>query len=122
MVRSLLAKLALVAFALVLTGFFLEVGLCIVDDSKDFSMEMWKYAVRLKRPVPDPNLSFSHAPNSEAFLMGADVKINSHGLRDNEYSLTKPPGTYRIMMLGTRPLLAGATAWKTPPLKSWSAS
>lgn len=101
MVRSLLAKLALLAFALVLTGLFLEVGLRIAfHRSKDFSMEMWKYAVRLKRPVPDPNLSFAHAPNSEAFLMGADVKINSHGLRDYEYSLTKPPRTYRIMMLG----------------------
>ncbi len=101
MVRSLLAKLALFAFALFLTSLFLEVGLRIAFyRSKDFSMEMWKYAVQLKRPVPDSNLSFAHAPNSQAFLMGVDVKINSHGLRDYEYPLTKPPGTYRIMMLG----------------------
>ena len=101
MVRSLLAKLALFAFALFLTSLFLEVGLRIAFyRSKDFSMEMWKYAVQLKRPVPDSNLSFAHAPNSQAFLMGVDVKINSHGLRDYEYPLTKPPGTYRIIMLG----------------------
>jgi lysophospholipase L1-like esterase len=101
MVRSLPAKLALFAFALFLTSLFLEVGLRIAFyRSKDFSMEMWKYAVQLKRPVPDSNLSFAHAPNSQAFLMGVDVKINSRGLRDYEYPLTKPPGTYRIMMLG----------------------
>jgi lysophospholipase L1-like esterase len=68
--------------------------------SKDFSMEMWKYAVQLKRPVPNPKLSFAHQPNGHAFLMGVDVKINSQGLRDYEYSLTKPAGVYRIMLLG----------------------
>jgi GDSL-like Lipase/Acylhydrolase family len=101
MLRSLLAKLALLAFALCLTAVFLEIGLRIAFyHSKDFSMEMWKYAVQLKRPVPDPHLSFAHAPNSEAFLMGVDVKTNSHGQRDYEYPLTKSPDTYRIMMLG----------------------
>jgi len=68
--------------------------------SVDFGMEMWKYAVLLKRPVSDPRLSFVHAPGGHAFLMGADVRINSQGLRDQEYTLAKPPGTYRIMMLG----------------------
>jgi lysophospholipase L1-like esterase len=32
--------------------------------------------------------------------MGADVAINSQGLRDKEYTLRKPSGTYRVMMLG----------------------
>ena len=63
-------------------------------------MEMWKYAVALKHPVPDPNLSFAHVPGRSAFLMGAPVSINSHGLRDREYSEAKPPGVYRIVMLG----------------------
>ena len=58
--------------------------------SLDFSMEMWKYAVALKRPVADPNLSFVHAPDTFAFVMGVDVRINSQGLRDREYSLVKP--------------------------------
>jgi lysophospholipase L1-like esterase len=101
MVRPLLPKLALLTFALLLTALLLEAALRIAFyHSRDFSMEMWKYAVRLKRPVPDPDLSFVHAPNRQAFLMGVDVRINSHGLRDYEYSLSKPPGTYRIMMLG----------------------
>jgi lysophospholipase L1-like esterase len=66
----------------------------------DFSMEMWKYATQLKQPVADPLLSFAHVPNRSAFLMGAAVSINSHGLRDREYSLSKPPDVYRIVLLG----------------------
>src|SRR5246127_1865656 len=72
----------------------------IFAHSLDFSMEMWKYAVKLKRPVANPDLSFAHAPNRSAFLMGVPVSINSEGLRDREFSLEKPPDVYRVMMLG----------------------
>lgn len=66
----------------------------------DFPMEMWKYAAQLKQPVANPQLSFAHVPNRSAFLMGVPVSINSHGLRDREYSRSKPPDVYRIVMLG----------------------
>jgi lysophospholipase L1-like esterase len=69
-------------------------------NSLDFGIEMWKYAAQLKQTVPNPRIGFVHRPNSSAFLMHADVSINSRGLRDREYSVEKPPGTYRIMMLG----------------------
>ena len=72
----------------------------IFAHSMDFSMEMWKYAVKLKRPVANPDLSFAHAPNRSAFLMGVPVSINSEGLRDREFSFEKPPDVYRVMMLG----------------------
>jgi hypothetical protein len=68
--------------------------------SLDFSMEMWKYAVALKVPVSNPYLSFAHAPNRSAFLMGVPVSINSHRLRDREYSEAKPPGVTRVVILG----------------------
>lgn len=101
MIRKLLGKLALIAFALFFVALLLEGMLRIAFyHSKDFSMEMWKYAVQLKQPVANPKLSFVHRPNSEAFVMGVDVKINSQGLRDNEYSLAKPSGVYRVMLLG----------------------
>jgi lysophospholipase L1-like esterase len=100
-VRRVLGPLALLAFAIVLFAMLAELGLRLAFfHSKDFSMEMWKYAVQLKHPVADPQLSFAHVPNGEAFLMGVDVKINSQGLRDHEYPLTRTPGSYRIMMLG----------------------
>lgn len=79
----------------------MEVGLRVIfAHSLDFSMEMWKYAVQLKRPVANPQLSFAHAPNRSAFLMGALVSINSQGLRDREFSFEKPTGVYRVLILG----------------------
>jgi lysophospholipase L1-like esterase len=99
--RKLLSRFALLVFALFFVALLLEGMLRVAFyHSKDFSMEMWKYAVQLKRPVPNPNLSFAHQPNGHAFLMGVDVQINSQGLRDYEYSLTKPAGVYRIMLVG----------------------
>ena len=82
--------------------------------SMDYAMEMWKYATQLKQPVADPLLGFAHVPNRSAFLMGVPVSINSHGLRDREYSRSKPPGVYRIVMLGDSTTLGwGVTAEQT---------
>jgi lysophospholipase L1-like esterase len=78
--------------------------------SVDLSMEMWKYAAELKRPVADPQLGFVHVPNRSALLMGVMVSINSHGLRDREYSRTKPPGVYRIVVLGDSTTLGWGVA------------
>src|SRR5213082_3545313 len=66
--------------------------------SLHFGFEMWKYAKTLK--IRAENAEMGHRPNSEAFLMGVDVKINSLGLRNREISTAKPPGTYRIVVLG----------------------
>ena len=98
---NILKKLALLVFSLLVVALLMELFLRVLFyHSKDFSMEMWKYAVAMKRSVPDPKLSFVHEPNTEAFLMGHDVKINSLGLRDYEFSPEKPPGVYRILVLG----------------------
>ena len=98
---SVLLNIVLLAFAILLGCVAMEVALRVIfAHSLDFSMEMWKYAVKLKRPVADPDLSFAHAPNRSAFLMGVPVSINSEGLRDREFSFEKPPDVYRVMMLG----------------------
>lgn len=99
--RHAAANLALLALATLFFCGFLELALRVIfARSLDFSMEMWKYAAQLKRPVADPKLSFAHTPNRSAVLMGVPVSINSHGLRDHEYSERKPPDVYRILMLG----------------------
>jgi len=99
--RNRLATLALIAFSLLIMALLLEGALRVAFyHSKDFSMEMWKYATQLKRPVDNPNLSFAHKPNGHAFLMGSEMQINSQGLRDYEYPLAKPSGVYRILLLG----------------------
>ena len=99
--QGILLNVVVLAIAILFGCLTMEVALRVIfAHSLDFSMEMWKYAVQLKRPVADPKLSFAHAPNHSAFLMGVPVAINSDGLRDREYSHAKPPGVYRIMMLG----------------------
>jgi lysophospholipase L1-like esterase len=98
---SVVLNIVVLAFAILLGCVAMEVALRVIfAHSLDFSMEMWKYAVELKRPVANPELSFAHAPNRSAFLMGVPVSINSEGLRDREFSLEKPPDVYRVMMLG----------------------
>jgi lysophospholipase L1-like esterase len=67
---------------------------------RDFTLEMWKYARKLKQVSPDPLLAHVHRPGSRARLMGVDVSINSRGLRDREFPYEKPAGTLRVLMLG----------------------
>ena len=99
--RQALLNCALLLASLLLMAGFLEVALRLVfARSLDFSMEMWKYAVSLKQPVPDARLSFAHRANRSAFLMGVPFSINSAGLRDREFPREKPPGVYRIVWLG----------------------
>ena len=66
-----------------------------------FGIEMWKYARTLKVRAENPEMSHRHKPNASGFLMGADMKINALGLRDRDgITVEKPPGTYRIVVLG----------------------
>ena len=98
-----------------------------------FSTEMWKYAKRLKMRSADPEMSHQHRPDTHAFLMGVDVKINSLGFRDREFSVKKPPGTYRIVALGdsttfgwgapyeeTYPKVLERSLNRNPPSPKWS--
>jgi len=99
--QGILLNVILLLGTLLFSCVVMELALRIVfARSMDFSMEMWKYATQLKHAVADPQLGFVHAPNRSAFLMGAPVSINSHGLRDREYSEAKPANVFRVMMLG----------------------
>jgi lysophospholipase L1-like esterase len=99
--RTVLLNVAALLVAILFCCVAMEFTLRVVfARSMDFSMEMWKYAVQLKQPAADPQLSFVHVPNRSAFLMGVPVSINSQGLRDAEYSHVKSPDVYRILMLG----------------------
>ena len=40
-------------------------------------------------------------PNQETLFRGVELRTNSRGLRDREYSLEKPPNTYRIAVVGS---------------------
>jgi len=98
----LFAKIIPLVFVLILCVAGIEIFARVIygRPTMHFGLEMWKYAKDLKMPVSDPGMAFYHRPNSEAFLMGADMKINSLGMRDHEVTTNKPPGTFRVVVLG----------------------
>jgi lysophospholipase L1-like esterase len=84
----------------VMAGAFELACRTVVDSGLQYDIEMWKYAVGLKRISADPAIGHEHVPGSRARLMGADVSINSGGLRGREVQVEKPLGATRLLMLG----------------------
>lgn len=54
----------------------------------------------LIRPSAYPKLIYELKPNMDVYFKMARFKTNSQGLRDKEYSLEKPPNTFRVAVLG----------------------
>lgn len=89
-------------FMSVLIGLaFVEVITRVVYSIKlDYQIEMSRYAAQLKTESRNKEILHRHIPGKSAKLMGVPVKINSHGFRDNEYSIKKDDGVFRIFLLG----------------------
>jgi hypothetical protein len=66
-----------------------------------YNIEMLKYAVNLKEPSDVEGLSHKHIENSDAHLMGVDVKLNSDGNRSPELSDPKAANEIRLYFLGS---------------------
>ncbi|MGE0472661.1 MAG: SGNH/GDSL hydrolase family protein [Nitrospirales bacterium] len=106
-------------FALILTLFGILFSLVILEgyvritqtDGQNFDIEMWRYAKDLKRVSSIPGMGHEHVPNQSGTYMGIPVSINSHGWRDQEYTLEKPSNVIRIMMLGD----SVTFGWGAPP-------
>lgn len=64
-----------------------------------YDVEMSRYATEVKIKADNPDIGHMHEPGAEAFLMGVDVKINSDGLRDEEYTVERN-NNHRIAVLG----------------------
>jgi lysophospholipase L1-like esterase len=90
---------ALVAMFLAAAGFEL-LSRFVVDDGMQYDLEMWKYALRLKKISGDPLIGHVHVAGGQSRLMGVDFKVNSKGLRDREFSYDRVPEKRRILMLG----------------------
>ena len=52
------------------------------------------------RPSKDPALVFEMKPDVDGWFKLARFRTNSQGLRDREYALRKPQGTFRVAVLG----------------------
>lgn len=115
--RRFLFPLLTVAFCVVIVFACVEVYVrVVVDTGMQFDLEMWKYAKEVKEVDPDPLIGHRHAPNRSALLMGVMVKTNSYGYRDREFSLEKPPGVLRIVMLGD----SFTEGWGAPEQETFS--
>jgi hypothetical protein len=100
-IRAAFLNLCVLVGTLVVAYGVLTLGVHLfVDDGMQFNLEMWKYARDIKRISADPLIGHEHRPGTHSFLMGAEITINSQGLRDREIPLARTPGTDRIMMLG----------------------
>ena len=99
MMKEIAAKLALVLLGVLVTLAVLEGGLRyqyhLLPPPMEKEHRFWQY---------DSLLGWSKIPGAEGPLVAYEyhthVKINSHGLRDDEVPYQKPPGEYRILALG----------------------
>ncbi len=52
------------------------------------------------QPHPQDDIIYTLRPNLDVKFEGVSVKTNSHGMRGPETTLEKPPGVYRVALLG----------------------
>jgi len=69
-----------------------EPPLAVTDREVPFS--------ELIRRNPDDRIVYELRPGSRARYLGHEVRINALGMRDDETSVRKPPGRFRILALG----------------------
>lgn len=99
--KRFLTNVAVLAATVVVMAAAFELACrTVADTGMQYDIEMWKYATAIKRIAADPAIGHEHTPGTAAHLMGADVTINSLGLRNAEIEPEKPEGTTRILMLG----------------------
>ena len=95
-VNGLLIFAAIIFMALVFEG----ACRTVLNTGMQYHLEMWRYAVELKRIAAIHEIGHEHKPNARAHLMGVDVEINAQGLRDDDLLASVPKDAVRILMLG----------------------
>jgi len=58
-------------------------------------------AANVAKPIANDLLMYELQPNLQRTLFGQPFTTNSHGQRDREYTVEKPPGVFRIAVLGS---------------------
>ena len=100
MKKSVYNGLLVLITVFVMAGVFETLCRILFKEGMNYHVEMWRYAVELKRISKEPKIGHEHIPGTHARLMGVDISINSDGLRNDEVEFLKPPGVTRILMLG----------------------
>jgi D-alanyl-lipoteichoic acid acyltransferase DltB (MBOAT superfamily) len=83
-----------------------------LDNRGRLSMQLWNVvearprglmplsSTKAYRRVRNDFLGYDLTPNTSAEVMGKTLTTNQWGMRDQDYTLEKPPGTMRIAMMG----------------------
>jgi hypothetical protein len=56
----------------------------------------------------DPRVGYYPAPSQDVHRYGGEIHINAFGMRSREVAAKKPPGAFRILMLGDSTLYGGS--------------
>jgi membrane protease YdiL (CAAX protease family) len=56
----------------------------------------------------DPRIGYYPAPHQDVHRYGGEIHINGFGMRSRDVAAAKPPGTFRILMLGDSTLYGGS--------------
>jgi lysophospholipase L1-like esterase len=81
---------------LIISILLIEVILRVINsDMNNYDIEMWRYAKELK--VKDSLLGHRHLNNKSSVLQGVEVKLNSKGMRSDEFKMDSK----KILFLGS---------------------
>ncbi len=84
--------------SLIFSLFFLEISVrMFIDNGMNYEIEMMKYANQLKELSLNKDIGIVHKKNVKAKLMGAEIKLDSNGFRNDE---VQHKDKKKILMLG----------------------
>ena len=99
MIRRIAISFLMILFGILLALGVLEVGIRVMGKAPPSGQPAFFWQ-------EDPRFGWFHRPGAEGEYFNppgeyrAYARVNSQGLMDQEYTLEKPPGVYRILVLG----------------------
>jgi hypothetical protein len=104
LINQIVGFVLVAIFGIIVALLVLEIGLRLIPQAQlDALVERSSQRLALYRL--DPRIGWSLKPEGETVITTRDdrsipIQINSLGLRDTEHPYQKPPGVFRILMLG----------------------
>jgi lysophospholipase L1-like esterase len=100
-VKNILSSIILFAISMVVALGIGEAALRFKNaDMRNYDIEMWRYALELKKRSDDPVLGHDHQRSKLATLQSVEIRTNELGLRGGPIPPPQP-GQRRILFLGS---------------------
>jgi len=98
--RSLLINTSLFLFSILLVCALAEIALRMASFNPFAEFFADEGRSVFIRPSQNPQRIYEATPNTNGYGWETRININNHGFRGREYSLNKPAGTFRIVVIG----------------------